>query len=287
MGQELINGLNQGLLLALVALGFQIIFSTTKIFHMAHAGVYVTGAYFFYWINPFVGVFLGVLLTLIFSYLVGIFIGWAIYNPLIKFNNESIILVSSIGVYIIIVNIISLLFGSETKVFPSQFFESTKFRDMTITHSQIREILYAIPTLALFIISISISGLWLKIKAIENNTILAKILGLKISKIRYLVLGLGSAITVVASILQGYDTGINPNAGMSITLSAVVVVILSGGYSLNGTLVVSLLLSIIRAFTEHFLSSQWKDPVTFSILIGVLLWRTEGVLQFNIRNDEK
>jgi len=74
---------------------------------------------------------------------------------------------------------------------------------------------------------------------------------------------------------------------MSITLSASVVVIVGGNSSIYGTLIASILLAIIQNFTEYFLSAQWKEPITFGILILMLLWRTEGILQFNNRADEK
>ena len=127
----------------------------------------------------------------------------------------------------------------------------------------------------------------MKIRAVSDNATLAKVIGIKTSKIRYLVFGLGSVMAAIAAILKGYDTGIDPYSGMSVTLSAAVVVIVGGNYSIYGTLIAAVLLAILQNFTEYFLSTQWKEPVTFAILILVLLWRTEGILQFNNRSDEK
>ncbi len=64
-------------------------------------------------------------------------------------------------------------------------------------------------------------------------------------------------------------------------------VIVGGNFSDSGTILADLLLAILQNYIEYFLSAQWKEPVTFAILILVLLWRTEGILQFNNRSDEK
>lgn len=286
--QILFNSLINGLLLALVALGFHVIFSATKIFHLAHGGIYVAGVYFYYWINPFVGMISSTILSLIFAFILGVFIEWSVYKPLSKkSNNQNIALISSLGVYIILINIIALLFGNETKILSNTISKSIFIGQYVITKPQLIQTVISVPFIILFVIFMNRSGLGLKIRAIADNPILASVVGIKIQKVRYLVFGIGSLLAVVAALLKAYDTGIDPYTGMAITLSAAVVVIIGGSRSLYGTIIASIFLAILQNFTEYFLSAQWKDTVTFAILIIVLLWKTEGILQFNIRTDEK
>jgi len=287
--QILINSLINGLLLALVALGFHIIFSATKIFHIAHGGIYVAGVYFYLWSSPVVGVASGVLLSVVFAFLLGILIEWSVYKPLLKkSSNENIALISSLGVYIIIINVIALLFGNETKILDNTIRESLTLGEIIIiTRPQLWQLIFALPLIALFLIFIKVTGYGLKIRAISDNPVLARVMGIKTQNIRYIVFGLGSIMAVSAALLKGFDTGIDPYSGMAITLSAAVVVIIGGSSSLYGTILASMMLAIIQNFTEFFLSAQWKDTVTFAILIIVLLWRTEGILKFNVRADER
>lgn len=271
-----------------MALGFHIIFSATKIFHIAHGGIYVAGVYFYLWSSPVVGVASGVILSVIFAFLLGVLIEWSVYKSLLrKSSNENIALISSLGVYIIIINVIAVLFGNETKILDYTIRESLQLGDIIITRPQLWQLFFALPLIILFLIFIKATGYGLKIRAISNNPILARVMGIKTQNIRYIVFGLGSMIAVSAALLKGFDTGIDPYSGMAITLSAAVVVIIGGSSSLYGTILASMMLAIILNFTEFFLSAQWKDTVTFAILIIVLLWRTEGILQFNIRLDEK
>lgn len=286
--QILLNGVIYGLLLSLVALGFHIIFSATKIFHIAHGGIYVAGVYFYLWSSPVVGVASGIILSVIFAFLLGVLIEWSVYKPLLKkSSNENIALISSLGVYIIIINIIALLFGNETKILDNTIRESLTLGEIIITRPQLWQLFFALPLIALFLIFIKVTGYGLKIRAISDNPVLARVMGINTQRIRYIVFGLGSIMAVSAALLKGFDTGIDPYSGMAITLSAAVVVIIGGSSSLYGTILASIMLAIIQNFTEFFLSAQWKDTVTFAILIIVLLWRTEGILQFNVRVDEK
>lgn len=286
--QILINGIIYGLLLSMVSLGFHIIFSATKIFHIAHGSIYIAGAYFYLWLSPVFGVASAIILSLIFAFLLGVFIEWSVYKPLFKkSSNENIALISSLGVYIVIINIIALLFGNETKILDNTIRESLQLGEIIITRPQLWQLFFSIPIIALFLIFIKVTGYGLKIRAISDNPILARVMGIKTQNIRYIVFGLGSVMAVSAALLKGFDTGIDPYSGMAITLSAAVVVIIGGSSSLYGTILASMMLAIIQNFTEFFLSAQWKDTVTFTILIIVLLWRTEGILQFNVRVDEK
>jgi branched-chain amino acid transport system permease protein len=286
--QILINSIINGLLLTLVALGFHIIFSTTRIFHIAHGGIYVAGVYFYLWSSTLFGVASGIIFSVVFAFLLGVLIEWLVYKPLFKkSSNENITLISSLGVYIIIINVVALIFGNETKILDNNIHEGLQLGEIIITRPQLWHICFAIPIITLFLIFIKVSGYGLKIRAVSDNPILARVVGIKTQLIRYIVFGIGSVMAVSAALLKGFDTGIDPYSGMAITLSAAVVVIVGGTASLYGTIIASLMLSVIQNFTEFYLSAQWKDTVTFAILIIVLLWRTEGILQFNVRTDEK
>lgn len=288
MFQILINGLISGLLLSIVALGFHLIYSATKIFHIAHGGAYVASVYFYCWIYPMLGLYVGIVLSLLFVFALGLLMEYTVYKPLTKKSgNQDIALISSLGLYIIIVNIIALFFGNETRILNSTISESLLIGEYIITKPQFIQIITALPIIILFVVFMDKTGFGLKVKAVADNPILARVVGIKIQKVRYIVFGLGSLMAATAAFLKAYDTGIDPNSGMAITLTAAVVVIIGGTASFTGTIIASLILAVLQNYVEYFLSPQWKDTITFIILVIVLIWRTEGILQFNIRTDEK
>ncbi|MCF7859755.1 MAG: branched-chain amino acid ABC transporter permease, partial [Candidatus Cloacimonetes bacterium] len=238
--------------------------------------------------NPFVGLAYGIILTIVFAFLLGVIIEWLVYKPLFnKSGSENIALISSLGVYVIIINIIALLFGTETKILDNSIRKSLTLGEIIITKPQLWQFSFSLPLIALFLMFIKVTRYGLKIRAISDNPLLARVMGINTQRIRYIVFGIGSVMSVSAALLKGFDTGIDPYSGMAITLSAAVVVIIGGTDSLYGTIFASIMLAIIQNFTEFFLSAQWRDTVTFTILILVMLWRTEGILQFRLRVDEK
>lgn len=285
--QLLFNTLVSGLLLALVAVGFNLIFNTTKVFHLAHGALYVAGAYvllqllkFF----PFIIAFIG---SLVVVALLAILIEKLVYQPLAKKKSgQAITLISSIGVYLILINLIALFYGNETKFVDPRLGSSFSFAGIIIVPIQLVQL---ITTLVLIggTLLLTKTKWFLKVRAMISEESVASVLGVNIKAIRVWMMVLGSALAGIAAILQLFDTGMDPHRGMAITLSAAVAVIIGGQGSVKGTILASLLIAFLQTTTEWFISAQWKEGVTFLLLIGVILWRTEGVVSFKMRVEEK
>jgi len=120
-----------------------------------------------------------------------------------------------------------------------------------------------------------------------SDTGVASVMGVNTFAIRLYAMILGSLFAVLASILTLYDIGLNPQSGMAITLTAVVAVIVGGTTSFKGTVAASLLIAFLQTGTEWYLSAQWKEGVTFLLLISVILWRTQGIVSFKMRVEEQ
>lgn len=291
--QLIFNSIVSGLLLALVAVGFNLIFNTTKVFHLAHGAVYVCGAYVLIqcqtllqrttvvsWIFSLV---LSLLLVVVFAMLIELLV----YRPLSKRNaGQAITLISSMGVYILLVNLIALLFGNETKFLDPGLGDSISFANIIIVPIQAVQLIISVILLGL-LLYISKTKWFLQVRAMMSNETIASVIGVDTKAIRLFAISLGSFLAAIAAILRIYDTGIDPQAGMTITLSAAVAVIIGGNGSISGTIIASLLIAFLQTTTEWFLSAQWKEGMTFLLLIIVILWRTEGIVSFKMRVEEK
>jgi len=291
--QLIFNSIVAGLLLSVMAMGFNLIFNTTKVFHLAHGAIYVCGAYSLMHFLTFFerGSTFGWFIALSFSILFVILLSWLIelliYRPLSRRNaSQAITLISSMGVYIFLVNLIALIFGNETKFLNPNLGDSISFLNIIIVPIQAVQLL----TAAVFLIAvlwISNSKKFLQVRAMMSNETVASVMGVNSNAIRLFAMVLGSILAAIVAILRLYDTGIDPNAGMGITLSAAVAVIIGGGSSIRGTIIASLLIAFLQTTTEWFLSAQWKEGMTFLLLIIVILWRTEGIVSFKMRIEEK
>lgn len=127
----------------------------------------------------------------------------------------------------------------------------------------------------------------MQVRALLSHETAAAVIGVNAKRMRLIVMLLGGMCAAVPAILRLYDTGIDPQAGMAVTLSAVVAVIIGGNGSIQGTFVAAMLIAFLQAIIEYLLSAQWREGVTFLLLMAVILARTEGIVSFKLRVEEK
>ncbi len=291
--QLLFNTLVSGLLLALAAVGFNLIFNTTKVFHLAHGALYVCTSFlllqflkltpeasFFLWSAAFLG---SILTTIGIAWLVE----WLVYQPLhAKRSGQAITLISSIGVYLFLVNLIAMFYGNETKFLNPNLGSSLTLGSFVVVPIQLVQLITSIGLLAV-ILALTRTRWYLKVRAMISEASVASVMGVNTKSIRMWALAIGASLAGVASILRLYDTGIDPQQGMGVTLSAAVAVIVGGQDSIKGTILACLIIALLQTSTEWFFSSQWKDGITFLLLILGILWRTEGIVSFKMRVEER
>ena len=287
--QLLFNTLVSGLQLALVAVGFNLIFNTTKVFHLAHGALYVVGAYAllqFMELQSDIGA-TALIGSLIIITILAVLIEKLIYQPLAKKKSgQAITLISSIGVYLFMINVIALLNGNETQFVNPGLGSSFSLAGITIVPIQLVQLITAVLLIGGIII-LSKTKLFLKVRAMISEETVASVLGVNTNAIRLWMMVIGSILAGIAAILQLFDTGVDPQRGMAITLSAAVAVIIGGQGSIIGTIIASLFIALLQTFTEWFISAQWKQGLTFLLLIAVILWGTEGIVSFKMHVEEK
>lgn len=288
--QLLINTLSSGLLLALVATGFLIVFRTTKVFHLAHGAIYVSAAYGTYALYestpPFWGkAIICSLASIALVVVIALLIEKLVYLPLEqKKSGQAITLISSVGIYLFIINTIALLFGNESKYIALELGQSYQWGEVIVVPIQMWQISLG-SILLLLLMLLSKTNYYLHFRATMSDRLVASVMGIDSNRVRRMAMTLGSILASAAAILSFFDTGMDPHSGMSITLSAAVAAILSGG-SLGGTILAALLIASLQTATEWLVSAQWKSGITFLLLIIVIMWRTEGIVSFKMRVEE-
>ncbi len=231
------NGIVTGSLIAIMAMGFSLIYSTTSVFHIAHGAVYTAGAYAFYsfaiTLNiPFVLSFLIAIVTVI---LLGILIEWAVYAPLNKKNaSMGVVFISSLAVYILVVNLIALFYGNETKVLSSSIERSFNIGNVILTKIQIIQIIAFLFILFITTLFFRKTRAGKTFQAMSNNPLLLTVLGTNMNKMRIFVFAIGSVLAGIASILTAIDVGIDPHIGMPVVLNAAIAMIIGGVQRLEG-----------------------------------------------------
>jgi branched-chain amino acid transport system permease protein len=293
--QILVNGLVAGLLYALVALGFSLIYAATKIFHIAHGAVYTTAAYFFlaasFVINSG-GSSLESFLALAIAFgsvaLLAVASELFVYRPLLSREASPLVtFIASLGLYIVLVNLIAIIYGNETRVLTSVNHASTTIGPIVVTDVQIIQALVSSTVLLLVLVVIEKTSLGRNIRALSDNPTLISVMGFDAKRIRLVVFVFGSLLAAISCLLRGFDVGIQPNAGLQVTLTATVAVIIGGVGSHMGAVLSALALGLLQNIVSGILSAEWKDAVTLVLLIVVLIYRSSGLLASQMRLEEQ
>ncbi len=280
LGQLLINAVIATSVYTLIALGFSLIYSTTKFFHFAHGAVYTIGPYFGYLFIKEMGLpaGLGIPLAVIFSAVVGILIEILIYRPLRQKGATSLILLlSSLGIYIILQNLISMIFGDDTKTLRTgAVTEGIEILHGRITPIQIVIILVSVILVFVCWALMKHTKIGSAMRAVSSNDKLALISGIDTDKVILWAFALGSALAGIAAILISFDIDMTPTMGMNALMMGVIAVILGGVGSIPGVALGGLLLALAQNFGIWKISSQWQDVIAFIILLMFLLYRPYG-----------
>jgi branched-chain amino acid transport system permease protein len=280
--QLIFNGIIAGSIYALVALGFTIIYRTIRFFHFAHGVVYATGAYFAYTffilfdMSPIISFFLSIAL----ASLLGIAIDRFVYHPLRKNNAPNLVyLLASFGVFIFLQNLLQLIFGAQILTLRTGTIkEGHHFLGAVITDIQI---LIIVVSLILFILTwlfIQKTKLGKAIRAVADDPIGARVVGINSEKIILAVFAIGSALAGAAGILISLETNIEPTMGMNAILKGIIASIIGGIGSIPGALFGGLFLGLAENLGVWKIQAGWKDTIAFAILIIFLLLRPSGIM---------
>jgi len=280
--QLTLNGIIAGSIYVLVALGFTIIYRTVKFFHFAHGIVFAAGAYFAYTffilfdINPLFSFFLSIALAC----LLGIAIDRLVYHRLRKNNAPNLVyLIASFGVFIFLQNLIQLIFGAQILTLRTGTIkEGHHLLGAIITDAQILIIVSSVVLFFLCWLFIQRTKFGKAIRAVSDDPIGARVVGINSEKIILIAFAIGSAIAGAAGILVSLETNIEPTMGMNAILKGIIASIVGGVGSIPGALFGGLFLGLAENLGIWKIQAGWKDTIAFAILIIFLLLRPSGIM---------
>lgn len=280
--QLIINGIISGSIYILIAIGFMVIYGTVRFFHFAHGIVFTAGAYLTYLFKVGLGwpLFFSIPVAIGLSAVLGSLIEFAVYRPLRhKEASPLILLLASLGIYIVLQNILSLVFGDDTKAIRyGMVEEGIHFVGARITPIQITIIAVSLLLLVSCFLFLKYTKIGRSMRAVANDPELSSMSGIDTDRVILFAFVLGSALAGIAGILVALDVDMTPTMGMRALLMGVVAVIIGGVGSIPGVALGALLLGMAQHLGVWKISSQWQDAIAFVILLIFLLFRPQGFL---------
>jgi branched-chain amino acid transport system permease protein len=290
MMQLVFNVLLSASVILLIAQSFSIIYYPTKFFHLAHSITITLGAYitFLFGIQFGVPISISILVAILLCAFVGLGVNTLIYAPLMKRSASSLmLLIASLGIYVVFQNIISLVWGDSTKLIRKGNIEiGHNIFGAYITGTQILTILISI---ILFggVVSILKYTRWGKnLRAIASNSELALVFGINTVRTINFAFIIGSILAAAAGLLIAFDTDMTPTMGFNLLLYGVVAMIIGGVGSTGSLIWGSLLLATTQQLGAYYIDSRWMDTIAYVILILFLIWKPLGFSGKNLKKIE-
>lgn len=290
--QLIINGVISGSVFSLIAIGFSLIYTTTRFFHFAHGAVYTSGAYLAYLFYIVLGLppYLSFPLAVVGSALIGAGMELAIYRPMRKRDaTPLVLLIASLGLFIILQNIISLTFGDDIKSIrtgPVKVGLLVPGTDARITPIQLTIIGVAVALIVLTYLILRFTRLGKALRAVSSNSELARVSGINTKRVILFAFLLGSALAGASAILIALDVDMTPTMGFSALMMGVVAVIVGGVGNVAGASAGGFLLGLALHLGVWHISSKWQNAIAFVILLIFLLFRPQGFFGKRLRRSK-
>jgi branched-chain amino acid transport system permease protein len=280
LGQLLVNGLAVGGVYALIAVGFALIYNTTRMLHIAHGAVYTFGGYAFYVLVIGLGFYywLGALLAVALGATLGVAIELLVYRPIRRWGGgPNSILIVSIGTVSILQAIYALVFTTDTMTLRAGALRGFEWGGVSITILHVVTVIIALVMFLSLTLFLGRSRIGIALRALSDNSALAEIQGLDTGRLYAIIFFVGSALAATAGVLISLDIGVQPNMGFDAVFIAFVAVIVGGVGYLPGALFGAFLVGFLQQFVVWKLDTAWQSGAVFLVLIVFLIFRPNGL----------
>jgi branched-chain amino acid transport system permease protein len=278
---QLLNSVQYGLLLFLVASGLTLIFGIMGIINLAHGSFYMIGAYMAFSLASLTGsLFVAIVLGTALSVVLGVVLEWALFSHLYQRDHLQQVLLTY-GLILVFEELRSIIVGNEVHGVnvPDILNWSLPLTD-TLSYPVYRLFMSAVCVVlaGLLYFLIRRTRLGMMIRAGASNREMVQSLGLNINLVYRLVFALGVALAAFAGMIAAPVSSVYPGMGTQVLIICFVVVVIGGIGSIWGALVAALLIGLADTFGK-VLIPEAAGVTVYVLMAAILLWRPEGLFR--------
>ncbi len=292
--QQILNGVALGSIYALIALGYTMVYGVLNLINFAHSDVYMIGAFLGFFAAAWIGVAdapsiagTGAVLVvaMVLCGLLGLTIERFAYRP-VRRAPRLTPLITAIGVSMFLQNLAQVVFGPNPRTFPEILRQRT-YQFGPVSTSNHTLLILAVALVLLVGLHLFVSRTWTgkAMRAIAFNLDASRLMGIPTDRIIAYTFLVGSMLAAAAGVLVGLREGqIRPLMGNIYGLKAFVAAVLGGIGNIPGAMLGGLVIGLVEVIVSglppigDFDPSQYRDAVTFLVLIGVLIVKPTGLL---------
>jgi len=275
---QIVNGLQMGMVLALVACGLTLIFGIMDVVNFAHGELYMLGAYIAYYAIILLGNFwVALAVAMVLVFFIGVLMYQGTIRPILG-RDPLYTLLATFGVSLVLQQLALWLFGPIAKGMDAPI--SYRFNLLGFDYPFYR-IMVAMISGAIILGLITFLrktryGLW--IRATTQDGEMAGAMGIPVPVVLTMVFGLGSALAAVSGVLVGpLYGGIAATMGLDIILYAFIVVVIGGMGSLKGSIVAGIFIGELESISSVWVNPTQAKILSFVALIVIFLVRPAGI----------
>ena len=276
---QLLNGVQYGLLLFLLASGLTLIFGIMGVINLAHGSFYMVGAYLAFWLARMTGsLWLALPIGLAVALVMGLMLETAIFSRLYKRDHLYQVLLT-FGLILIFEELRSILFGDDVHgvPVPALLNYSVRLTD-TLSYPVYRLFVTGVCLLIAggMYLLIQKTRLGMMIRAGSSNREMAASLGVNIPLVFALVFAFGTALAAFAGMIATPISSVFPGMGNHILIICFVVVVIGGIGSITGAMIASLAIGLADTLGK-VLAPELSGIAVYLLMAGILLWRPQGL----------
>lgn len=276
----LIGGLGLGSVYAIIALGYSMVYGIAKMLNFAHGDIIMVGAFVAYFaISSYhLPVFVAVVLSVVVCTVLGVLIEKLAYKPLRQASSLSV-LITAIGVSYFLQNSAMLLWGTDTKIFPTVMSGSLNLGELSVPYLTLVTIAACILIMVVLTLFINKTKTGRAMRACSEDKGAAALMGINVNRIISITFAIGSGLAAIAAVLlvAAYPS-VYPTLGSMPGIKAFTAAVFGGIGSIPGAFLGGLLLGVVENLSRAYISTQLSDAIVFMVLIIVLLIKPTGLL---------
>ena len=292
--QQLINGLSLGSIYALIALGYTMVYGILKLINFAHGEVFMVGAYTGYYVAGWMGIeamtsagkvfpiYLAVfvlLAAMATAAILGMTIEFLAYRP-VRNAPRLTPLITAIGMSLFLQNAGMLIFSPNPRGYPP-ILQEVRYHMGGVIVTNVKLTIFVVAMALMLGLHLFVQRTWpgKAMRAVSMNLDAAKLMGINANATISWTFAIGSGLAAAGGILFGLDQiTINPLMGVLTGLKAFVAAVVGGIGNIPGAVIGGFIIGLAEQFTAGYLSPDYRDAITFLLLIVILIFKPEGIL---------
>jgi branched-chain amino acid transport system permease protein len=278
---QILNSVQYGLLLFLIASGLTLIFGIMGVINLAHGSFYMLGAYSAFTLssltgNLFSAIAIGIVLAVVFGYL----LEWIFFNFLYQRDHLQQVLLTY-GLILVFEDLRSIVVGDDVHGVPVPAALSASIPLGSTMSYPVYNLFISAACLVvavLLFVLLRRTRLGMMIRAGASNREMVRSLGIDIHLLFRVVFALGVALAAFAGMVSAPASSVYPGMGNQVLIICFVVVVIGGIGSVPGALVAALLVGFIDTFGKVFLP-DYSGMLVYLLMAVILIWRPEGLFR--------